>query len=104
MDLQNVQIQEKFQKKKFGIKHSLEYISSLWRKKIPKLIASTAEDQWLDWNIIYPKKKVNIKMQSLWSNQTQLIINILVKIKQVKMDFIVYVKIAVIRKKDIKIK
>ena len=28
----------------FGIKHSLEYISSLWRKKIPKLIASQAED------------------------------------------------------------
>ena len=32
----------------FGIKHSLEYISSLWRNKIPKLIASTAEDQYLD--------------------------------------------------------
>jgi hypothetical protein len=45
--LQNVQIQEKLEEE-FGIKHSLEYISSLWRKKIPKLIASTAEDQWLD--------------------------------------------------------
>lgn len=28
----------------FGIKHSVEYISSLWRNKIPKLIASAAED------------------------------------------------------------
>ena len=45
--LQNIQIQEILEQE-FGIKHSLEYISSLWRKKIPKLIASTAEDQWLD--------------------------------------------------------
>jgi hypothetical protein len=46
--LQNVQIQEKLEEE-FGIKHSLEYISSLWRKKIPLLIASAAEDQFLDW-------------------------------------------------------
>ena len=46
--LQNIQIQEILQME-FGIKHSLEYISSLWRKKIPKLIASAAEDQYLDW-------------------------------------------------------
>ena len=45
--LQNIQIQEILQAE-FGITHSLEYISSLWRKKIPKLIASAAEDQWLD--------------------------------------------------------
>ena len=46
--LQNIQIQEILQEE-FGIKHSLEYISSLWRKKIPKLIASAAEDEYLDW-------------------------------------------------------
>ena len=46
--MQNIQIQEVLQVE-FGIKHSLEYISSLWRKKIPKLIASTAEDQYLSW-------------------------------------------------------
>lgn len=45
--LQNIDIQEKIQME-FGIKHSLEYISSLWRNKIPKLIASTAEDEYLD--------------------------------------------------------
>ena len=45
--LQNIDIQEKIQMD-FGIKHSLEYISSLWRNKIPKLIASTAEDEYLD--------------------------------------------------------
>lgn len=44
--LQNVQIQEILEKE-FGIKHSLEYISSLWRKKIPNLIASAAEDEFL---------------------------------------------------------
>ena len=46
--LQNTQIQEILQTE-FGIKHSLEYISSLWRKKIPKLIASQAEDEYLYW-------------------------------------------------------
>lgn len=46
--LQNVEIQQILQEE-FGITHSLEYISSLWRNKIPKLIASAAEDQYLDW-------------------------------------------------------
>jgi hypothetical protein len=46
--LQNIDIQEKIQLE-FGIKHSIEYISSLWRNKIPKLIASGAEDEFLDW-------------------------------------------------------
>lgn len=45
--VQNIKIQELLQEE-FGIKHSIEYISCLWRKKIPKLIASVAEDQWLD--------------------------------------------------------
>ena len=46
--LQNIDIQAAIEEE-FGIKHSLEYISSLWRNKIPKLIASAAEDQYLDW-------------------------------------------------------
>ena len=46
--IQNSDIQ-KIIEKEFGIKHSLEYISSLWRNKIPKLIASTAEDEYLNW-------------------------------------------------------
>lgn len=53
--LQNIQIQEILQTE-FGIKHSLEYISSLWRKKIPKLIASAAEDQYLDWYYLNEEK------------------------------------------------
>ncbi len=46
--MQNIDIQEALQQE-FGIKHSVEYISSLWRKKIPMLIASAAEDEYLDW-------------------------------------------------------
>ena len=45
--LQNQQIQEQIQLE-FGISYSLEYISALWRQKIPKLIASVAEDDWLN--------------------------------------------------------
>lgn len=45
--LQNIDIQTNIQIE-FGIKHSLEYISSLWRNKIPKLIAAEAEHRWLD--------------------------------------------------------
>ena len=44
--MQNIDIQTNIQIE-FGIKHSLEYISSLWRNKIPKLIAAEAENQWL---------------------------------------------------------
>lgn len=44
--LQNTDIQKKIQEE-FNITHSVEYISSLWRNKIPKLIASAAEDQFL---------------------------------------------------------
>jgi len=35
--------------KKYSIKHSIEYISSLWRNKIPKLIAEEAKRDYLEW-------------------------------------------------------
>jgi hypothetical protein len=38
---QNTTIQSLLEEE-FGVKHSIEYISSLWRKKIPKLIAEEA--------------------------------------------------------------
>lgn len=47
--LQNTQIQERIEDK-YGKKHSVEYISSLWRKKIPKLIVEQAEREWLEWH------------------------------------------------------
>lgn len=52
---QNVDIQKTLEEE-FGVKHSLEYISSLWRKKIPGLIASAAEDQYLDWYYLNVEK------------------------------------------------
>lgn len=53
--LPNLEIQEKIQEE-FGIKHSMEYISSLWRNKIPKMIASEAEDRLLSWYMLSEMK------------------------------------------------
>lgn len=44
----NVEINKMIQEE-FGFTHSLEYISSLWRNKIPKLIAGVAADDWITW-------------------------------------------------------
>jgi len=46
--VQNAMIQQTLQVE-FGLSYSNEYISSLWREKIPTLIASAAEDEYLDW-------------------------------------------------------
>ena len=53
--LQNIEIQ-KILKQKYDTTHSLEYISSLWRKKIPNLIASKAEDVELSWYFLNTEK------------------------------------------------
>ena len=53
--LQNIEIQNLIEEE-FGVKHSIEYISSLWRNKIPKIIASAAEDQVLDWYMLNEMK------------------------------------------------
>lgn len=45
---QNIEIQELLNEK-HGIKHSVEYISSLWRNKIPKLLAEQAQEDYLIW-------------------------------------------------------
>ena len=45
---QNIEIQELLERD-HGIKHSVEYISSLWRNKIPKLIAETAKEEYIMW-------------------------------------------------------
>ena len=45
----NAEIQELLYEK-YDIKHTVEYISSLWRNKIPKMIARRAADEWLIWN------------------------------------------------------
>lgn len=45
---QNIDIQA-YLEQNYGVSHSVEYISSLWRKKIPKLIAEKAQENWLIW-------------------------------------------------------
>ena len=44
----NVQIQ-KLLEDKYGVKHTVEYLSSLWRNKIPKLLADQATKEYLEW-------------------------------------------------------
>ena len=44
--LQNSEIQ-KILEQQYGVKHSLEYISSLWRNKIPKIISQVAIEDFL---------------------------------------------------------
>ena len=46
--LQNTEIQERLYKD-YNIKHSVEYLSCLWRNKIPKLLAKQAEEDYLIW-------------------------------------------------------
>lgn len=45
---QNIEIQ-KLLEYKYGMTHSIEYLSSLWRNKIPKLIAEQAKKEYLIW-------------------------------------------------------
>lgn len=45
---QNIEIQALLNEK-HGIKHSVEYISSLWRNKIPKLLAEKAQEEYIIW-------------------------------------------------------
>lgn len=54
-ELQNIEIQSILEEK-FNNPYSLEYISSLWRKKIPSLLASTAEDDLLNWHYLTIEK------------------------------------------------
>lgn len=52
---QNKEIQAKLEEE-FTTSPSQEYISSLWSRKIPNLIASAAEDEFLDWYYLEKEK------------------------------------------------
>lgn len=52
---QNKEIQE-ILNNEFNICYSIEYISSLWRKKVPKLIATEAEKEFLNYYYLNVKK------------------------------------------------
>lgn len=48
----NAEIQELLNDE-FGITYTVEYLSSLWRNKIPKMIAEKAKEQYLMWYYTY---------------------------------------------------
>ena len=52
---QNIDIQQLLYAT-YGTTHSIEYISSLWRNKIPKLIAEYEEKQYLEWYYTFKEK------------------------------------------------
>lgn len=41
---------------KYGYTYSTEYISILWRKKIPKLLADKAKQDWIIWHYTFEEK------------------------------------------------
>lgn len=51
----NLEIQDLLERD-YGIRHSVEYLSSLWRKKIPKLIVEQAENEWLEWHYTFEER------------------------------------------------
>lgn len=53
--LSNLEIKEELQRR-FGFCHTPEYISKLWRQRIPKLIAQAAEDNILNWYYLQVEK------------------------------------------------
>lgn len=52
---QNLEIQSLLNQK-HDVKHSVEYISSLWRNKIPKLLSEQAQEDYLIWYYTTQKK------------------------------------------------
>jgi len=54
-DRQNAEIKQLLFNK-YGIDHTVEYISALWRNKIPKLIVEQAENEWLDFHFTQEEK------------------------------------------------
>lgn len=57
--LSNTEIQKLIQEE-FGFSHSIEYLSSLWRNKIPHIIAQQAQENFLLWyhtNVVKSKWK-----------------------------------------------
>lgn len=53
--IQNIEIQKNLLIK-YGTTHSIEYISSLWRKKIPKILTEQLEKEYLVWHYTMVEK------------------------------------------------
>ena len=53
--LTNKEILNKIQQK-HNVSYSMQYLSRLWRKKIPKIIADTAKKDWIVWHYTFEEK------------------------------------------------
>lgn len=53
--LTNKQILEKIKQEHDAV-YSIQYLSKLWRKKIPEIIAETAKKDWLIWHYTFEEK------------------------------------------------
>ena len=43
-------------KKDYNITYSIEYLSAVWRKKIPKIISQKAKEEWIIWYYTFKEK------------------------------------------------
>jgi hypothetical protein len=50
--LQNSEIAIRI-KQDYNVTYSVEYLSAIWRKKIPKIISEKAKEDWIVWHYIY---------------------------------------------------
>ena len=53
--LQNKDIAARI-KQDYDVSCSVEYLSAVWRKKIPKIIADKAKEEWIVWHYTYEEK------------------------------------------------
>ena len=53
--LQNKDIAARI-KQDYDVSYSVEYLSAVWRKKIPKIIADKAKEEWVVWHYTYEEK------------------------------------------------
>lgn len=53
--LQNKEIAKKI-KQDYNITYSVEYLSAVWRKKIPKIITDKAKEEWIIWHYTFEEK------------------------------------------------
>ena len=50
--LQNSEIAIRI-KQDYSVTYSVEYLSAIWRKKIPKIISEKAKEEWIVWHYLY---------------------------------------------------
>ena len=53
--LQNKDIAARI-KQDYDVSYSVEYLSAVWRKKIPKIIADKAKEEWIIWHYTHEEK------------------------------------------------